>query len=878
MKKVALILSLIGIALSSPVAAREITLEEALAAVENHFSDKQVELRVIPDSMATDWQLFVDANPMAGWEHECYIAKVPKEGDAAVITDMQRRNYPPDVEMFSPYSSKTGMMKASSLDWKAPITVAKRNLTEQEQAAANRTFAIILNGGCNKNMNNSRYWNDCSFIYQVLRNHYGIPKENIYPLIADGNDPAEDMLIGKDTYASSPTDLDDDGVADIYGASSATSVHGAVNKIMEKARPGDQVFFYVTDHGGSDGNKVSYILMWNEEKLYDYELARTFAQLIDRGIYVNMVLGQCYSGGFIDNFEGKTCVIATACPWNRESWFLNHGLFDIFLYHWTCSVNMADEQGRPLNYNTNNDNVVTMEEAFFRTQSIHPNEYPQYYSYPIKLGKKLSFSYIPTESDIYRGPVMCMRDNYNDNGNGCSQGIFWDSPDLGIGTEQNGVITHSTFLGTNGKATVSVKVHNHGDRDYDGGAYMNLHWAKSSEKECADLWNGKVFDENGNALGGIIGGSMVPGGVAPSDSTVMTFTWKIPDIFKSNNPRIYPSMDVKILAYIFPNPNFNITDGYDVKLDSSIVIKKHSTQDWTHFGGRNVSISNPTDETKVYTLKFIEQNPNPQNGYYPIKIKLSDALLDAWKRTNYAGDNFTYDYNGTSNEVELTTVDSNIKLSLTPGQSGALEVFFGAKYLVTALPTTRCFDLEQLNEFNEAVNGHRFTIHSKNAGSGGTIIQIDAQKNYSDSYLLSPDISGSTARSLLWKDSQGEIISDASLLEVNPIFNNEIYIEAEFDDGETSVGCVKLPVSYGIEKAVKSSDGNSIETHLIEPMGKCVTLSISSVSHPETPFVTHIMEIGEKIADIDISELPTGVCNVAMVYDGYVLHNFKFVK
>lgn len=60
--------------------------------------------------------------------------------------------------------------------------------------------------------NYERYWNDCSFIYQTLVNKYGVPKENIFPLMSDGDNPNEDMRLTTGGFASQSLDLDNDGV------------------------------------------------------------------------------------------------------------------------------------------------------------------------------------------------------------------------------------------------------------------------------------------------------------------------------------------------------------------------------------------------------------------------------------------------------------------------------------------------------------------------------------------------------------------------------------------------------------------------------------------------------------------------------------------
>ena len=80
-------------------------------------------------------------------------------------------------------------------------------------STASRTYAVILSGGVDKFSNYERYWNDCSFIYQTLVNKYGVPKQNIYPIMSDGDNPAVDMHCPSGSFVSQPLDLDFDGVS-----------------------------------------------------------------------------------------------------------------------------------------------------------------------------------------------------------------------------------------------------------------------------------------------------------------------------------------------------------------------------------------------------------------------------------------------------------------------------------------------------------------------------------------------------------------------------------------------------------------------------------------------------------------------------------------
>jgi len=85
-------------------------------------------------------------------------------------------------------------------------------------ALAARTYVVIISGGGDKYMNKPRYWNDCSFLYRTLRLRYGIPKNNIYPLMADGANPAPDTRLSGNNFISQSLDLDMDGNSEISRA------------------------------------------------------------------------------------------------------------------------------------------------------------------------------------------------------------------------------------------------------------------------------------------------------------------------------------------------------------------------------------------------------------------------------------------------------------------------------------------------------------------------------------------------------------------------------------------------------------------------------------------------------------------------------------
>ena len=140
---------------------------------------------------------------------------------------------------------------------------------------ASRTYAIILNGGINRYKNYSGYYIHCSWIYKVLHDGYGIPKNHIWAVMADGKDPAWDYKNHEGKQISSNPDLDGDGEYEIRYSVTRVNVKKTIDEIASQIRKDDNLFVFVADHGQThDSDKgISTINLWNKEELYDYELS-----------------------------------------------------------------------------------------------------------------------------------------------------------------------------------------------------------------------------------------------------------------------------------------------------------------------------------------------------------------------------------------------------------------------------------------------------------------------------------------------------------------------------------------------------------------------------------------------------------------------------
>lgn len=88
MKNVLLLLSVVFSSLFSTVSlaqtAKSISKDDALAIAQKQFVGKDVDYYILSNSTSAVWNIFVDAEPMKGWQHDCYVLTIPK----ATTTDI----------------------------------------------------------------------------------------------------------------------------------------------------------------------------------------------------------------------------------------------------------------------------------------------------------------------------------------------------------------------------------------------------------------------------------------------------------------------------------------------------------------------------------------------------------------------------------------------------------------------------------------------------------------------------------------------------------------------------------------------------------------------------------------------------------------------
>jgi len=720
--------SCLSFAALPPTKIYRVSQEEALEKVMEEFRGQDVDIFLKTDGvLQTDWIFFIDPEPMKGWMHDAYIVNIPvnifvnapiyniTKSDIpitkTVITELPMGEYIPISvkNMYGDIASSTPIV-TGGLRPNAPDNYAER------------TYAIIINGGASKMANKPRYWNDCSFIYQTLSKKYGVPKDQIYPIMADGNDPADDSLLGAGRYYNQSLDLDFDGNDEIKLAATKANIKSMLENLASVLEEDDHLFIFVTDHGGTiDRVKTSFICLWNSERLYDYELAELLKPITAKYVNVNVVLGQCYSGGFVDDLDQIGCVVATASRGSEYSYGMYDLPYDEFLYHWICAVNGADPQGRSVNADTNGDGFVSMDEAFSyaRQHDAIEEETPQYQSRPLSVGEDLAFNRIAPAVDLY------IKDNPEDTGKqpNLTTDKFWCSPSIWVRNQDDGIEKHENpyYAPDHLASMVYVRVHNRGKKNYEEGLWAHVYWAKASTGFTDAAWKGRELYNHQVITGEHLRASHIPP-IASNTSEMVRVTWHLPqDLLGAASDNNTENHHFCLLAKIMDT---HLDDGYEAgkryfnvkgsnkQAQKNVsVIKREELSKATKVFVRNISSS-----PQKYSLELIPRSSEDAGLYDDayVQMSMSQSIYEAWEDGGMQSENITIPLDIANSpgkrNIKFQSLDGKLKdICLPANEFDEVSLQFNFRRgLIRDDPYI--FDLIQKDEHGNIVGGETFEI------------------------------------------------------------------------------------------------------------------------------------------------------------------------
>lgn len=899
-KKIKFLFLLLCYLINSPAIAqqmRDVSRQEALSIVKMCFNDQDVDYYLCDDPVlnvmsegeklsflqSNAWIFFVDAEPMKGWEHDCYVVSIAKKiGKYQSPAPLSTKFRLPPMGNFSPLEVKN---RYGVRAFQKPY-VKKATLTNEVKSAAGRTYAVILSGGHNKYSNYERYWNDCSFVYQTLVNKYGVPKNNISVVMSDGTDPAADMHATTGGYKSSPLDLDNDGQPDIQYAATRANVKNVLSSLSQRIGKDDHLFFYVIDHGGTrDENNQSYICLWNEEKLHDYELADWLRPFNEKSVYVNAVLGQCFSGGFIEELSKVGCFVAAASKGSESSWSCGDIPYDEFVYHWTSAINEGNAFGQPIYSDVDNNHRVTMEEAFdyaYQHDRRRPMENPQHKSNPISVGEDLAFNNLPEAVDLY------IKDNDEDTGKepNLTTKEFWKSPDIWVRNKVDSIKEHENpyYSPEHFACIIYVRVYNRGKEDFNGvGQWLHVYWAQASTGLTIKAWKGKELYKN-HVSGGHLRAVPIPKIPAGGFSDIPV-GWSMPgDLISSpsdnGTEKHHFCLTARILdtfdddSYDPKKTHFDVRGSNDIaQKNVSIVSRRELSKGITVFV-RNIYGNNHKYSLELRTstekdkLLFTKAN---------VKMKMARPIYKAWERGGLRATDIVYNPTASPYSVKLNSSSSKLEnICMNGAEFEKVTMNFDFHTSSTDPNEKYTFDLIQKDETGNIVGGETFIVEAPlHIHQGIEITPIDLGDGR---YKLSTDWQ-ETDR-VLWTDAVGSDVGTGNNITVTPtLTNNKFSAIAISSQGEMAQESITLESKTGFKSISPTpvEDFIDIELHCPVKSGNAV-LRINSLAQTGSILLSKHIPLDAKKIQLDATSLPSGIYVLTYSVDNQIVDSRKFSK
>ncbi len=706
----------------------------------------------VPYPLAMYWVAFVDLFPMANWSHPCeYIFINAYTGH---ITKITKSIFPKNLQglfnlmRWDNRKEEDGLVLPEYNRAVPKLNESKKQMHREAMSNSSpdepeyHKWAIIINGGADPNNNWVRYWNDCSAVYKTLISN-GYNPEQIFVAISDGLNDSVDIHYNNGSYGNSPWDLDGDGNNDVQFPATRIGITDMFEMVRDSMNGNDEVFIFTTDHGDTiDGHSVLWL--WNDEFVYDFE----FANLVDRlgAGTLNIVMEQCYSGGFIDDFQNpifEQVVVSTACGAEQPSYSMYNFVYDEFIYWWCTAINGVTPDGivhGSADYN--NDGYISMLEAYmFACANDAREESPQQYSndeclkFSLTLTDLLSLCDSPVFIDGYD---LYIKDNASDLGTepNYTTGNSWISTDIWFENINGGRVS---TLQQGCTYRVCARVHNRGNQPTPGGELIYWHWTKAViggswpyswfdnyEYTCdtTSIIRGAVINPNGTMIPSINGG----------ENCIVSHYWTAPSIDYSACSVFNDNLDQLwhycLLARIVDSQSQPGEDGEPQPL-AAFVLNNNNV------ASCNFSMIGPLRTSNIGLPAAIVgvATPNMTTGYYHLYCDVFNSNLELGTNrhlyltlspdlfSNWSGYGIGYDDINGQGQLEITGNHAEL-LNIYMNGNG----FYPLKvelYDTTNIKRNVTFDIHIVDSNGDIVGGERF-MYSGN-GENGVLISPNYQ-------------------------------------------------------------------------------------------------------------------------------------------------------
>lgn len=757
----------------------------------------------LSDTISDKWVVFVDEAPSKNWSHECSYFIAPKEYRSILNFPMQRL----DGRKPSRYVELEQNEKVNCNPLLQPIHSPDSsiyNLPSPTCFLDNdyvKFQAYIIGGGFTPQTNSKRFWNDCSYLYNVLIDKYNVCPYDIYMMFAPGliyDDLSGSFLYRDNEFGHMP---------DVFCTNSKDQIYELMTGHYDlDIRDDTHILVFVAGHGDKrDIDSRPYIELWqnpdenseDDHRLYDYELKEILDSL--KAKTMTVVLGQCFSGAFINTLKAPGRVILTACGPDEYSWGYNE--YDAFLRHWINAINEEGVDNEFIASDIDGNGRVTMNEAFEYAQTMdEEDETPMYSSVFESTGEDLSLNHTPWPNELY------IKDNLADTGKeyNTTDSVFWDSPDIWIRNSNDGETTRECThmnVNSNGKLYIYTQIINRGFEDYRQTTPFNLHlyWTRKN----LGLSKNSLFQSN-QTMGDFIATIPINQNITAGDSIIIEYEWTVPSELSALQNE-HGLLDIDLVAridtsatYLFAGPSMTepwkensvATKKYTVISPSKGLNKVEYVQNGSHPATRfykyetfpvyisadnNFSISLSTMDSLSTSDSFAEME---------VYLNLSPTLYSNWVN---GGCNMGTDVvQNTSDPRKFKISGDNNYLSGFSATSGDID----SLYLTVQTPVSysfgfnHMFDIEMKDSENNIIDGERILVYEKDNGGGAPIIQALPQGNL---FMLSAD-NIEAASSCEWYNHMEKIGEGLNVT----VDSGDYLLQVDNPDGEKKYATITL--------------------------------------------------------------------------------------
>ncbi len=622
------------------------------------------------------WLVFVNEEPKMAWSHKCtyyYLPKLIKDDNDAPIFKANG--------ILPPYGSK---LKLIEQNVKRPniatyAKAAKQVFAKQSNNSYGKNITVIITSAGKGDFTKEQYL-VCSELYKMLRDVYGVPKENFRLLIDDNTDSELDA--GNGTL---PHDIDGDGVNETFITPTSSNFYDQLMSFEGKEL--EQLFIYYIG---------SSTLVQDEKDRYARGLV-----FKDHG----SPLGASVFNYCLSRFNAKRLTCFIAAPYSRDfsigsdntvsiyssqnSYLVSDTLMSEehqldFSNCWINGFYSRGKQGLQL-ADANHDFFVSMNEAFnyacSTLEEAYPDIRPMIVSHPSSLADELSFC-----PQYDSEPVI--RDSNADNGSVPSKSdVYWNSPDIWIRNHDDGLENNKSehITAENGEAYIYARIHN----------LNSTTISKPFPYSLNLFWNVKQL--SGNAYTLSCGSSDKYGGkicslefsgaeIEPDSSIVLKYKWALPQSLRERAQANGGILDAEISAFISrgtPSQYVATPADFDVENSSrsakaalTVVepeLGKYSTGTSIAAAAKNgvkipIYLFGNASLDKVCSLHITQYSSNTDDNafkHFEVSLTLDKQLYKSWQMCDGLGENIT-SYASDPSKIYINGPSSNIRYFRLP--------------------------------------------------------------------------------------------------------------------------------------------------------------------------------------------------------------------